>query len=128
MKDMMDIRSLITEYIDAYNALDVERMIKHLHGDIEFRNITNGIVDTETTGIEQFRLLAEKSTQIFSQRKQTITQFNVDNDVVELEIDYEGTLAIDLPNGLKAGEVLRLKGKSIFKIIDGKIIMIEDYS
>ena len=128
MNENMDGRLLITEYIDAYNSFDVARMIEHLHENIEFRNISNGTVDTETNGIEQFRLLAEKSAQMFSQRKQTITHLQIADHLAELEIDYEGTLAVDLPNGLKAREVLRLKGRSVYKIIDGKIIMIEDYS
>ena len=28
-----------------------------------------------------------------------------------VEIDYEGVLKMDIPNGSKAGETLRLKGK-----------------
>lgn len=36
------------------------------------------------------------------------------DDKVEVGVDYIGTLATDLPDGLKAGEKLKLKGKSIF--------------
>jgi len=37
-------------------------------------------------------------------------------------------LAVDLPNGLKIGDTLQLKGKSVFGINEGKISLIEDYS
>ncbi len=34
----------------------------------------------------------------------------------------------DLPNGMKAGETLKLQGKSIFQMKDKKLILIEDHS
>ncbi|CAM3586901.1 hypothetical protein [Marinicrinis lubricantis] len=53
---------------------------------------------------------------------------SISSTKIKIEIAYEGTLAVDLPNGLKAGESLELQGKSVFKIKDNKLIMIEDYS
>lgn len=44
------------------------------------------------------------------------------------EIDYSATLATDLPNGLKKGHKIELKGKSIFKFLDNKIIELIDIS
>ncbi|MFA4134107.1 nuclear transport factor 2 family protein [Brevibacillus sp. BD137] len=107
---------------------DVEGMARLLHKDIVFRNYSNGELNTETKGIEAFRELAEKSAKIFSSRRQTILACLVMDDKAEVQIDYEGTLAIDLPNGLKAGDTLQLKGKSIFMIKEGKVSLIEDYS
>jgi hypothetical protein len=37
-------------------------------------------------------------------------------------------LASDLPNGMKAGETLRLNGRSEFTFCDGKIYRIKDVS
>ena len=45
-----------------------------------------------------------------------------------MAIDYRATVAMELPNGLKPGDTLRLQGKSIFRFDDGKIISIEDIS
>ena len=39
-----------------------------------------------------------------------------------------GVLAGDLPNGMKAGEVLRLKGRSVFGFQEGKIYRLTDTS
>ncbi|MBW5448095.1 nuclear transport factor 2 family protein [Cohnella sp. CFH 77786] len=127
MKDI-EITTLIRNYLNAYNSFDIDGMIRLLHENIEFRNISGGVVDTETKGIDQFRTLAEQSVKIFSQRRQTITEITIHNDTAEIEVDYVGTLATDLPNGLKAGDVIQLKGKSVFRIKNEKLIMIEDYS
>ncbi|GIO12341.1 hypothetical protein J19TS2_18960 [Cohnella xylanilytica] len=123
-----EMSNLITSYIEAYNDFDVEGMLRLLHEKVVFRNISNGVVDTETKGIEEFRMLAEQSAKLFAQRRQTIKEMTIDGDRAEIEIEYEGTPAIDLPNGLKAGETIRLGGKSIFYVKNGKIIVLEDHS
>lgn len=120
--------NLVEKYVEAYNAFDIEGMLLLLHEEIVFRNISNGVVNAETKGKEAFRELAGQSTKLFSQRCQTITEVGFQGDRVEAEIDYEGTLAADMPNGLKAGEKIALKGKSVFEIKDGKLLLIEDYS
>jgi hypothetical protein len=39
-----------------------------------------------------------------------------------------GVLALDLPNGMHAGQELRLQGRSRFTFQDGKIRTLADYS
>lgn len=121
------VKAIIDNYVNAYNSFDVQGMTKLLHKDILFRNYTNGEVDMETKGIQEFSDLAEKSTKIFSSRCQTIIECSVRGDNIEVIIDYEGILAVDLPNGLKTGDKLELKGKSVFRIEYGKITKIEDF-
>lgn len=123
-----EARDIIENYVEAYNAVDVEKMVELLHKDIVFRNISNGETTTETNGIQAFKTLAEQSSTMFSSRRQTITDYRVENGTIEVEIDYEGVLAVDFPNGLKSGDKLQLKGKSTFEIKEGKISLIEDYS
>jgi hypothetical protein len=123
-----EVKVLIQSYLNAYNSFDVEGMLQLLHNDIEFRNISNGVVNVETKGIEEFRELAEQSKKIFSNRLQTINNYSITDDKVEVEINFEGTLATELPNGLKAGETILLKGKTLFKVKDKKLLLIEDYS
>lgn len=123
-----EIRDIIENYLEAYNSFEIERMVELLHKDIIFRNISNGETTTETRGILAFRELAEQSSTMFSSRRQTVTDYSVINDKVEVGIDYEGILAVDFPNGLKSGDKLQLKGKSTFEIKEGKISLIEDYS
>lgn len=122
MKDMVEA------YVRFYNSFDIEGMIDLLHEDIEFRNSSSGSVDMETKGIEKFREIAEQSKSLFSYRCQTIVGYSFEDDKTQVEIDYAGILAKDLPNGMKAGEKIQLKGTSIFEFRDEKIAVIEDYS
>ena len=126
--DSNEIKSLIQGYLNAYNFFDVDGMLLYLHKDIEFRNISNGVVDVETKGINQFRQLAEQSKKIFSHRLQTINNYSLNDDKVEVDINFEGTLETELPNGLKTGEKLIFKGKSVYKFKDKKLILIENHS
>ncbi|WP_419393926.1 nuclear transport factor 2 family protein [Cytobacillus praedii] len=123
-----ETKQIIDYYVEAYNSFDVEGIVKLLHKEIMFRNFSNGEVDTETKGIQEFKELAENSSKIFASRRQTIVSYSAIDNNVEVQIQYEGILAVDLPNGLKAGDKLQLKGKSEFQIKDGKILLIEDYS
>ncbi|WP_231576189.1 nuclear transport factor 2 family protein [Hymenobacter sp. DG25B] len=116
------------DYIEAYNRFDVDGMVRHLHEDVVFRNISGGEVNLTTTGKESFRQQAEQARQYFSQREQCITDWQVTDNRVEVLIDYTGVAAIDFPNGLKAGDTLQLQGKSVFEFADGQIFSIDDIS
>ncbi|MBB6024717.1 hypothetical protein HNR77_005852 [Paenibacillus sp. JGP012] len=122
------LKDLIEQYLKAYNTFNIDGMIDVLHERVHFKNITNGDVNSQTQGIEEFRALAEQSAQIFSQRCQVVKSFAFTDDKAEVEIDYEGILSVDLPNGMKAGESVKLQGKSIYQMKDEKLILIEDYS
>lgn len=123
-----DKRSLIERYLNAYNAFDIDGIISALHPNIEFKNISGGEVNATASGIDEFRKLADQSRGLFSMRKQTITSFEMKDDQAFIGVDYEGVLASDLPNGMKAGETLRLNGRSEFAFRDGKIYRITDIS
>ncbi|MBC6973915.1 nuclear transport factor 2 family protein [Bacillus sp. Xin] len=123
-----EIKEIIENYVKAYNSFDVKGMIKLLHNDILFRNLSNDELNMEIRGIQGFRELAEKSSKILSSRHLKIIDYSVIDNKVEVQIDYEGILAIDVPNGLKMGNKMKLKGKSVFEIKEGKILLIEDYS
>ncbi|UJF36226.1 nuclear transport factor 2 family protein [Paenibacillus hexagrammi] len=122
------LHDLIEQYLREYNSFNIDGMVDLLHENIHFKNISNGEVNAETKGTEEFRALAEQSVQIFSQRCQVIKSITLTDVKAEVEIDYEGILSIDLPNGMKAGESLKLQGKSIYQMKDEKLVLIEDYS
>ena len=121
-------RELIDRYILAYNRLDVAGMLALLHPDVEFRNVSGGEVDATASGVEQFGRMAEASTALFSSRRQEVVDLRVEEDRAVVDIRYEGVLAADLPNGMRAGETLRLEGRSEFGFRDGRIDRIADYS
>jgi len=121
-------KALINRYVQAYNAFDIEGMIKTVSDNIEFENISQGEVNAYSKGVHEFRELAEQGQFLFTSREQSITAMEeLDNQIVT-QISYRGVLATDLPNGLKEGETLTLEGKSIFSFKEGKISRIQDVS
>ncbi|MCC7092954.1 MAG: hypothetical protein IT277_02065, partial [Ignavibacteriaceae bacterium] len=102
--------------------------LAYLHPEIEFKNISNGVENAHTNGIEKFSELANNSINIFSERKQKITSYRESNDAVNVEINFRGILAIDLPIGLKARETLIMNGKSTYVFKDNLIISLVDES
>ncbi|HSJ64238.1 MAG TPA: nuclear transport factor 2 family protein [Gemmatimonadaceae bacterium] len=121
-------RELVDRYIAAYNAFDVAGMLAVLHPDITFENVQDGRVTVATSGMEEFRRLAEQAARLFSSRRQTIRGYAVRDDGAEVDIDYEGVLAADLGPSMRAGDTLRLAGRSRFRFLDGRIAHITDES
>jgi hypothetical protein len=121
-------RKIINNYIKGYNSFDIGKMLADMHENVHFANVANGEVNLTTNGIHDLKAQAEQARQFFKEREQTITDFISGEDQVEIHIDYKGVLAIDFPNGLKAGDTLELKGKSIFRFKDNKIIGLTDIS
>jgi hypothetical protein len=95
-------KEIIDCYIAAYNSFDVEAMLRFVHPDVLFKNVAGNEVNATATGINEFREMAEHSRTLFSARCQRITDFESTGDTVTVRIDYEGVLAADLPNGMKA--------------------------
>ncbi len=119
---------IISNYVKAYNNFDIEDMLKNLAPSVKFQNISNGDVDMELDGIAAFRSQAEQATELFERREQIIRSFKHTGNKTEIAIDYNAILAADLPNGLKKGDELNLKGHSIFTFEGDKIVGIMDIS
>lgn len=118
----------IRAYIDAYNAKDVPAMLALLADDIVFENVSNTSGTTSTASKQEFEALAQQSVGFFTERRQLIRFAVLSAEAAAIEIDYYATLAHDLPNGLKAGEQLCLRGVSVFEWRSGKFTRISDYS
>jgi ketosteroid isomerase-like protein len=119
---------LIKKYISSYNAFDIDGMLSVLDPDIEFRNISNSEETAKVAGIEAFQNLAEQSNALFSSREQKIDEIENQDLKTIVNVSYSGILAVDLPNGLNAGESINLKGISEFQFNNGKISSIIDKS
>ena len=119
-------KEIIEQYISAYNSFDVLAMVKDLDDDIVFENISNDVVGLRTEGIDAFRQQAEAAKQYFTQRTQRIESWQFKDSVVTINIDYHAILFIDLPNGLKKGDPLEMKGHSEFEFRNEKIVKIVD--
>ncbi|GAB3644012.1 nuclear transport factor 2 family protein [Spirosoma arcticum] len=124
---------LIKQYIAAYNRMDVPGMVALLHDVIVFENVSNANGITVTQGKAEFETLARQSLDVFRSRCQTIRSLTLGERTAAVEIEYEAVLNIDLPTSrnagpLKAGEIMQLRGVTVFAFSDGKIARISDYS
>ncbi len=122
------MENLIKDYIAAYNAMDVPAMLTVLHDVVVFENVSNTSGITATSGKAAFEQLARQSLSVFRFRRQTIRSLTLGDRTAAAEIDFEAMLAIDLPSGQKTGEVIALRGVTVFAFSDGKITRISDYS
>jgi ketosteroid isomerase-like protein len=71
--------------------------------------------------------LARQSAAAFSSRRQTVRTCVATADAGAIEVDFVAKPAVDLPNGWKAGQQVRLRGASFFTIRDGLIAAIRDF-
>jgi ketosteroid isomerase-like protein len=122
------MRELIDRYIAAYNRMDVDAMLATVHREVVFENTTAGRPSVRTSGIEELRRLAENSRHLFSARRQTITGYHEEAGVAYVQIHFEGSFAVDLPNGVRAGQAIAMSGRSEFRVLDGLLVHIADYS
>jgi hypothetical protein len=119
---------IIANYIEGYNQFDIDKMVRDLDENIKFENIENGEPNLTLTSLASFKEQAEKAASFFSSRIQTVKGYIHRDEETETVIGYHAVLALDLPNGLKKGEVLRLEGTSIFKFAGNKIVELKDIS
>ncbi|MEL6558145.1 MAG: nuclear transport factor 2 family protein [Bacteroidota bacterium] len=126
---MKEIRkSIIENYIAAYNGFDVEGMLKDLDEQVVFENYSDGQLNMQLQGSEAFRQQAESATAYFKTREQKVTNWIFSDDLIEVELLYTAVLAMDFPNGLKAGEQIQMKGLSVFTFRGDKLVKIVDKS
>ncbi|MBD8880103.1 MULTISPECIES: nuclear transport factor 2 family protein [Rhodanobacter] len=122
------MRALVDRYLDAYNRMDVDAMLATMQDEVVFENYTGGVLALRTMGIAELRHLAESSRHLFSMRRQTVTAWREADGCGYAGIRFEGTFAIDLPNGVRAGQSIVMEGRSEFRQHDGRLVYIADHS
>jgi len=120
--------SLIIKYIMAYNGKDVDGMLNCVDEEVVFRNMAGDVVNMEIYGKNSLEELATQTKDLFSERKQTVNKMTFDEEQVRVDITFNATFAMDLPNGVKAGETMSVDGFSEYKFKDGLISYIADCS
>lgn len=123
-----DREAIISSYITGYNTFDIPKMVEHFDDNIHFENIADGETTMSLLGLTSFKQQAIAARQYFSERTQTIQSFTHEDDRTTIEIDYEATVAEDLPNGLKKGENFAVTGRSIFEFWNGVVVKLTDIS
>ena len=127
-------------YIDAYNRFDIDEMVAQLCPDVVFENYSDATCTHRTVGKESFRQQATEAAKFFIERCQTASNWRASDEVARrsdakntklsliADIHYTATLAIDLPNGARAGSRIELSGTTEFELENGLICKIVDRS
>ncbi|WP_194164640.1 nuclear transport factor 2 family protein [Microvirga thermotolerans] len=124
----MQVPAPVRAYVDAYDAKDVDGMLRCLTENVPFQNIASGAVNAETNGIDAFAELARMGAAAFRERRQEVKGCIAVGNRVTIEVDYSAVVGADLPNGWKAGQALRFAGASYFELEGGRIARIVDAS
>src|SRR5690606_13795732 len=119
----------IYQYIEAYNQFDVPNMVVNMSDTIIFLNMENNKSTMRLEGADEFKKQAIEAVSYFTQRQQTILSMTHKWNSTEITVDYHAIAAMDFPNGIKKGDQVKLKGKSIFEFSqDGEIVKLTDIS
>ena len=122
------LEDIIARYIASYNARDIDGMITCVTDDVVFENISNRGQSMRLDGKEMMAQVAELSGNAFSYRRQRIVNVVTGAGKAAAEIEFEGKAAVDLPNGVKAGETVKVRGASFFEFRGNLLCRIADYS
>jgi len=125
---MKERETMIQNYLQGYNDFDVEKMVTDFDQGFVFTNIANGVTTHTLQGVASFKDQAAQAAAYFLERKQSAISFTHHPEETVVDIDYYAILASDFPTGGKAGDQMKLAGKSIFRFEGDKIIGITDVS
>lgn len=121
-------RETIGSYIDAYNAGDVESMLVLLTPDVRFENYFNDTLTASSSGTSEFRQVAQLGKLQFPKREQRVVDVRVDGEQALAQIEFEGLLSRDLPEGSIAGATVHLRGTTEFTFAGELIARVVDRS
>ena len=119
---------IIRRYIASYNDRNIDGMLACVTDDVVFENISNAGQSMRLDGKVMMRQVAEVSGNAFSYRRQRLTNLVTGTSTAAAEIEFEGRAAVDLPNGIRAGETVRVRGASFFEFRGPLLCRIADYS
>lgn len=122
------LKDMITRYISCYNSRDIEGMLDCVTDDVVFENISNTGQSMRLEGKPAMRQVAELSGNAFSYRRQRLVNLVVTDEKAAAEVEFEGKAAVDLPNGVAAGETVKIRGASFFEMRGGLLSRVADYS
>ena len=119
---------IINRYIQSYNDRDIEGMLDCVTEDVVFENISNASQSMRLEGRDQMGEVARLSGNAFSYRRQRLINLIIGEGKASAEIEFEGKAAVDLPNGVRAGETVKIRGASFFEFRGRLLSRIADYS
>ena len=120
-------KNRIESYINDYNRKDIDAMLVNFADDVIFESVSNTSGVIKVNNKKELSELAFMSVEYFSERRQSVLSWVIDDEQIAIEINYWCKIAKDLPNGKKAGEEMTLRGASFFTFKEGLITRLVDY-
>lgn len=103
------VRALVSRCIDAHNRMDAAAMLATMQDELVFENYSAGVLALRSIGIAELRHLAASTRHLFSMRWRTVAAWREADDCGYASVHVEGTFAIDLPNGVHAGQSIAME-------------------
>lgn len=123
---MTDLPDVVTRYLAAFNARDVEGMLAALSDNIRFRNIENDDVNVDIIGLMAFEHLARESAAAFRTRSLTPSGVIIAGPHIAFNAHFVGVLDRAAGEALKAGQNIEMDGQSYIRVEHDFITEITD--
>lgn len=120
-------KKIVSDYLKYYSSFEVDKMVDLFSEDCIFENITNSMETIECKGKQELHDYTSTASMIFKQRKKTAINWVIEKNKIAVEVDFIGTLAIGLKDGHQAGDVIKMRGASIFEFENNKIKRLVDF-
>ena len=121
-------KSIIDEYIKAYNCFDIDKMVENFCEDVVFINVSDNHMNLSCDGIEKYKDISYYAKSIFEARHLEPVHYKQEHNRVFVDIEFEGIISKDLSDEFKTGDELLLCGTTIFEFSEDKISVLLDFS
>lgn len=123
----MTTREVVTAYLQAVEAQNVDEANRLMHPEIEQVEHPNKVVPTgKRYDLAAMRAAGERGRAIMASQRFEIRSMIVEGDRAAVQIAWSGTLAV-AAGALPAGHVMRAQVCSIIELKDGKVWRQEQY-
>ncbi len=125
---MSSVAVLVRQYVDRYNANDLDGMLDCCSDDVVFESVQNPGGKLRLTGKAEVRSVLEATTRAFHERRHELVALIIDGNRAAAETVFSGVAADELGDAVKAGEHVSIRGATIFEWREDRLTRICDYS
>ena len=123
----MTTREIVTAYIRAIEAHDVDGAARYMHPDVQNLEHPNKLSPTgRRYDLAGMRAAGERGKAVMASERYELRHMIVEGDRAAVQIAWSGTLAVAV-GALPAGHVMRAQICSIIELRDGKVWRQEQY-
>ena len=123
----MTTREIVTAYIQAVEAQDLDEANRLMHPEIENLEHPNKLLPAgKRYDLAAMRAAGERGRAVMASQRFEIRSMIVEGDRAAVQIAWSGTLAV-AAGPLPAGHVMRAQVCSIIHVKDGKVWRQEQY-